>query len=101
MSITAIVAVSVALLVRWTTWFISDVWLLELRIISSLFCYALLILMVGKQVFREGPVTVHRIQGAIAVYLLLGITWAGSYELLVLTRRGCSRLLQIFRARAR
>jgi hypothetical protein len=87
-SIVAIVAVSVALLVRWATWFIPDVWLLELRIASSLGCYCLLLVMVGKQVFREGPVTVHRIQGAIAVYLLLGITWAGSYELLVLMRPG-------------
>jgi ion channel len=31
-------------------------------------------------VFREGKINFHRIQGAIAVYLLLGILWAVSYR---------------------
>jgi hypothetical protein len=88
MLIAAGILVGVALILRWTTWFIPDVWLQELRMVSSLGCYGLLIMMVLAQVFREGPVTIHRIQGAIAVYLLLGIAWAASYELLVLMRPG-------------
>jgi hypothetical protein len=35
-------------------------------------------------VFREGPVTWYRIQGAVAFYLLLGLAWAGAYELIEL-----------------
>ena len=34
------------------------------------------------QVFREGPITGHRIQGAIAVYLLIALVWASAYELI-------------------
>jgi hypothetical protein len=33
-------------------------------------------------VFREGPITSDRIQGAIAVYLLLGLIWTLAYQLL-------------------
>jgi hypothetical protein len=32
------------------------------------------------QVYREGPVTVHRIQGAIAAYLLLSVIFAVAYS---------------------
>jgi hypothetical protein len=32
------------------------------------------------QVYREGPVTIHRIQGAIAAYLLLSIIFAIAYS---------------------
>jgi hypothetical protein len=88
MAITVGVAVSVALLLRWTTLFMPFGWLQELRTISALVCYCLLIMMTLAQVFREGPVTIHRVQGAIAVYLLLGLAWAASYELLVLMRPG-------------
>ncbi len=37
--------------------------------------------LVLVQVFREGPITVYRIQGAIVVYLLVGFAWAAAYEL--------------------
>jgi hypothetical protein len=33
------------------------------------------------RVLRKGPVTSHRIQGAIAVYLMLGLIWAMAYSL--------------------
>jgi len=36
------------------------------------------------EVFREGEINYHRIQGAIAVYLLLGILWAFSYRFVAL-----------------
>jgi len=41
----------------------------------------LLALVVLAQVFRAGPVTVHRILGAVAAYLLFGLTWAAVYHL--------------------
>jgi voltage-gated potassium channel Kch len=47
--------------------------------------------MVLTQVFRQGPVTFHRIQGAIAAYLLLGLAWANAYELIELARPGALR----------
>jgi hypothetical protein len=46
--------------------------------IVSLGIFATLLLI---QVFREGPITSQRIQGAIAVYLLLGVMWMVGYDL--------------------
>jgi hypothetical protein len=43
----------------------------------------LLLAVVSVQVFRSGPVTAHRICGAVVVYLLLGVMWAFLYNLLV------------------
>ena len=39
--------------------------------------------LVLVQVFRDGPITRHRIQGAIVVYLLLGLIWMSAYKLLL------------------
>ncbi len=49
--------------------------------VSTLFC-GLLVLVVLVQVFSEGPITSQRIQGAVAVYLLLGLGCAFGYELI-------------------
>lgn len=72
---------SVALVVRWLAlwketrslelW--SDAWTL-----LAIFIIALVLLV---QVFRPGPVTHLRIQGAIAAYLLFGVGWAHAYHI--------------------
>ncbi len=49
--------------------------------VSALFC-TILALVVLAQVFREGPITSHRIQGAVAVYLLLGLACAFGYDVI-------------------
>ena len=43
----------------------------------------ILIFLVLVQVFREGPITGYRIQGAIVVYLLMGVTWAEAYQMVL------------------
>ena len=42
---------------------------------------SILAALVLWQVFREGPITAYRVQGAIVVYLLIGLVWAAAYEL--------------------
>ena len=42
----------------------------------------LFLVVVLGQTLRAGPVTIHRIQGAVAAYLLLGILWAYAYALI-------------------
>jgi hypothetical protein len=37
------------------------------------------------RVLRQGPITVHRIQGAIAVYLMMGLIWAMAYSLIYIS----------------
>jgi hypothetical protein len=44
--------------------------------------------VVLAQAFRKGPVSVHRIQGAVAGYLLLGLGWALAYQLVTLLAAG-------------
>ena len=48
---------------------------------ASLVSAALLSVILLVQVFREGEVTSARVQGAVAVYLLLAMTWAFAYAL--------------------
>ncbi len=55
---------------------------------SGLLSLLLLLFVVLGHTLRGGPVTFHRIQGAVAAYLLLGIIWAYAYSLLTLLRPG-------------
>jgi hypothetical protein len=44
---------------------------------------AILVVMTLKQTFLPGPVNVHRVMGGVAAYLLIGVTWAFAYKLLL------------------
>lgn len=44
---------------------------------------AILAVVTLKQTFRPGPVSVHRVMGGVAAYLLIGLTWAFGYKLLM------------------
>ena len=50
----------------------------------SLLFLGFLVVLILRQVFRAGPITSRRVQGSIAVYLLLGLLWAVSYEMVEL-----------------
>ena len=50
----------------------------------KVFCMAILVVMTLKHTFLlPGPVSVHRVMGGIAAYLLIGVTWAFGYKLLM------------------
>src|SRR5438445_617565 len=36
-----------------------------------------------RQTFHPGPVSMHRVMGGVAAYLLIGVTWAFGYKLLM------------------
>jgi hypothetical protein len=55
---------------------------------AGLASVAAMTFVVLAQTFRAGPVNVHRIQGAVAAYLLLGLAWALAYELVALLAAG-------------
>lgn len=82
--VTASAVVGAALLVRWLGWLLPGIDLSEGNAWSRLLTFSLFTLVVLVQVFRKGPVTLHRIQGATAVYLLLGLAWASAYELVAI-----------------
>ncbi len=50
----------------------------------SLLCFLLLTVVILKQVFQDGAVTVAKIKGAVAVYILIGFSWSYIYQLIVL-----------------
>jgi Ion channel len=47
----------------------------------SLLFIGFLAILILRQAFRPGPITSRRIQGSVAVYLLLGLLWAVAYEI--------------------
>jgi hypothetical protein len=49
----------------------------------KVFGMAILAVMTLKQTFLPGPATVHRVMGGVAAYLLIGVTWAFGYKLLM------------------
>jgi hypothetical protein len=49
----------------------------------KVFGMAILVVMTLKQTFLPGPVSVHRVMGGVAAYLLIGLTWAFGYKLLM------------------
>jgi Ion channel len=64
---------------------------LYLHLFNNLYSWvfiAFLIVLILRQVFREGPITPRRVQGSIAVYMLLGLLWAVSYEIVELLNPG-------------
>jgi hypothetical protein len=52
--------------------------------VAALVTVVAMAFVVLVQAFRAGPVNVHRIQGAVAAYLLLGLAWALAYEIVAL-----------------
>lgn len=83
----AFVAVS-STAMHWARFVSDDARLNAADAISALMALALLAGIVLAQVFREGPITLRRIQGAIAVYLLLGLMWAAIYALVYINDPG-------------
>ena len=55
---------------------------------TGLLALLLLLAVVLFQTLRGGPITVHRIQGGVAAYLLIGVAWAHAYSLVALLRPG-------------
>ena len=72
----------VALAVRWIDSFNASALLDVLNYFATITAIILFSIVVLSQVLKKGPITVHRIEGAIAVYLLLGLAWAHTYELI-------------------
>jgi hypothetical protein len=79
-------------LLRWVADFEQSVGLSSWTTFFSLLFVGLLAAAVMTQIFREGPITAHRIRGAIVVYLLLGLMWSFAYHLITLQFPGAFSL---------
>jgi hypothetical protein len=67
----------VGLVVRWLGWWYPAVF--RFREPCTLAAIIFLIVLLLVKVFRKGPVSGSRLQGAVAVYLLMGLLWAHAY----------------------
>ena len=68
-------------------WRGNDSFLVSSALVSCVFCVVVAAVVLA-QVFRAGPITFHRIRGAVAAYLLLGLAWAFAYEAVTIERPG-------------
>jgi len=75
----------VALPIRWAAWFDPNGGFTVWSTATAVVAVALLTFVVLSKVLRPGMVTSHRIEGAVAAYLLLGLVWAGAYEWVALS----------------
>jgi hypothetical protein len=85
-------SVFVTLVLHWATYIGDVARLASLIELSDIICCGMLLVIVLMQVFREGPITIHRISGAIAVYLLIGLIWAFVYQFIALQSPGAFKL---------
>jgi Ion channel len=79
----ALVFGSVAVLsvmIRWTRYALYGPEYIAFEAIAAIVACGMLAAIVLTQVFREGPVTFQRIQGAVAAYLLIALMFAAAYS---------------------
>jgi hypothetical protein len=70
----------VALPLRWLAWHHGGGSFAVWSAAAETFALALLAAVVLAKVLLPGTVTRHRIVGAVAAYILLGLAWAGAFE---------------------
>jgi hypothetical protein len=76
----------VTIVVGWLAWGTESVLLRELRALVAVVYCATLATAVLAQVFRSSEVRRNQIEGAIAAYLLIGLTFAFAYSFVFLLR---------------
>ncbi len=76
------VIVALIILVRWIRVLFGVTWLAGWDIFFSLVSALTFVVVVLGHVYKEGPITSHRIQGAVAAYLLIAMSFGLAYFLL-------------------
>lgn len=76
----AVAVTATALFIRWILVLAPGGPLGALQAASQGVTLGMFSLMIIAQVLRRGTVNKHRIMGAVAGYLLLGLTWASAYQ---------------------
>ncbi|MGA9855562.1 MAG: ion channel [Gammaproteobacteria bacterium] len=82
------VACVLAIVMRWVTWWMPESGILILSQALDLIAILAIVTALLWQIFRSGPITGVRIQGAIAAYLFLAFWWAHAYNIVHLLAPG-------------
>jgi hypothetical protein len=80
--------VFVSIVVRWVAWRTPTKGLVLWSVSTGMVAILMITAVLLWQVLRSGPVTVMRIQGAIAAYLSIGASWAHAYHIAALLDPG-------------
>ena len=78
--------------VGWVRLGTSSPWVSVLGLSMWIVFLGMLAAAILTRVFDEGKITFHRIQGAVAAYLLLGVIWSGCYRLVIVVDPGAFNL---------
>jgi hypothetical protein len=84
LSLVAIGLGAACLLLNWAVEIRPGNGLAALAVSFNLIYLGILSAVVIAQVYSSGPVTAHRIRGAIVIYILLGVMWAFTYQVVAL-----------------
>jgi hypothetical protein len=79
--ILAIVVAVISLVLTWKQYVHPKDYLIIPDNAFKIIFLGLLLAVLAVQVFRAGPVTSHRIRGAVVIYLLLGVMWGLFYNI--------------------
>jgi hypothetical protein len=74
-----VIVVGIAIALRWVAAWQPMPWVVGAGSILAVVTFACFAAIVLKRVFEAGPVTTHRIHGAVCAYFLFGLMWAAAY----------------------
>jgi hypothetical protein len=87
-----IIVLTVAgLIVHWLTMYLAAFRHPLLDAFFAIACFGSFVVVLMLQVFRPGPITLHRVLGAVAAYISIGITWGYAYYATSLVTPGAVR----------
>lgn len=78
----AVVLAVAAVSSHWAAVFMEDVTVASARLLSAMALLLVITVSLAIQTFRPGRVSSHRVRGAVAIYLLIGLIWAFAYAIL-------------------
>jgi hypothetical protein len=90
MVLTAVVGLAET--VRWLSMRFPDAGLAPWEALAGAVPIGILVLLVLRRVFHDGPITRQRIEGAVAVYILVALMWAEIYQFLEALKPGAFQL---------
>jgi hypothetical protein len=80
---TAVASIAgIAILLRWIAWFLPPSITTSMVDATTILAFCVLGGVLAVNVFGAGEVTLDRILGAVALYVLIGVVWAEAYSLI-------------------
>jgi Ion channel len=71
-----------AMITRWSDLFVPSAPMLIASIVSTMFLYAYIAVLVFRRILNTGEVSAEELYGGLAVYILMGLVWADACWLL-------------------